>query len=116
MTYAVYSLVPALFLGIHAIKMTCTKSADRKLHLAKSKLSKVCAGLYLLIGAAMLVMRITFHFQPKHTHQFSHEHAWSFESSRSFLIRFWGVMQYGASIVLTICYIRSAHKIRKAAH
>ena len=115
MTYAVYSLFPALYLGYHAIRMSVASSTEAQLKRANCKVAKLIGFMYMILGAAMLAARICWHFQPKHTHQLSHQHEWSFEASRSFLIRFWGVMQFGASIILSVVYHRAAKSIKKAA-
>ena len=108
MTYGVYSLLPALYLGFHAFRMMSTSSAEKQLKRANCKVAGLIEFLYIGLGVLMVAFRVCIHFQPKHTHQLAHQHEWSFESSRSFLVRFWGFMQFGAAIILSALYHRSA--------
>ena len=115
MLYSVWSLIPALFLGIHAMRMVFTHKQEKALHRAKSLLAHICCGIYIVVAAALLYFRIRIHLQLPHTHQLSHQHEWSFENSMRHQIRFWGLLQYGLSFILTVSYLKHSHKIKKAA-
>ena len=116
MFYAVWSLIPALFLGIHAMRMVFTKKQEKSLHRAKSLWAKIASGFYLAILGYLIYWRVRIHLQIPHLHQLSHQHEWSFENAMSHMIRFWGLINYGLSFILTFSYLKHSHKIRKAAH
>ena len=59
---SVASLIPALFLGLHACKMVQENDQARKLELAHSCLAKVCSYLYLGILSLMILARLYIHF------------------------------------------------------
>ena len=63
--YSIGTLLPALFLGIHACKLAFAKSDDARLTLAASKLSKYICYFYTLILGAMILFRVYTHFQYK---------------------------------------------------
>ena len=109
--YSVFSLVPAILLGIHATKLACARDSQHKLELASSRRYKWVTSLYALLFGAMVAFRLFAHFQ--HSHQLGREHIVSYERSRKWLIYYWGVLQYGLTFVLCAAYRRVCHKIVK---
>ena len=111
--YSVGSLVPAIILGIHASKLSFAKTAEAKQNLAASTLCKIICYLYMALFAGCLVFRVFIHFQ--YSHQLAPEHVASYEKSRSFLIYYWGVLQYGFAWALTASYWIQIRKVAASA-
>ena len=109
--YSVFSLLPAIYLGIHAFKLAGAKDAEAKKHLVHNHLAKLSAFLYIAILLGMLGFRVFIHVQ--HRQQIGKEHIASYEKSRKFLIYYWGVLQYGLAIALSCSYLHRVHKVKK---
>ena len=63
--YSIGTLLPAIYLGIHACKLVFAKSDEARQTLASSKLSKYICYFYTFIFGAMVVFRLFTHFQHK---------------------------------------------------
>ena len=109
--YSVGSLLLAIALGIHATKLARADSLDERKKLAEHKTAKRFAYLYCAILAGMVIVRVYSHFQ--YNYQLSPEHIVSFEKSMKWQVYYWGVIQYGLAIVLSIAYL---HKARTTLH
>ena len=100
--YSIGTLIPAILLGVHACKIAYSSSMDSKIEMANKLTYKLIAALYYGIVAYMICFRIYIHVQ--WDCQLAKEHIVSYERSRTWLIYYWGVLQYGLSIALTVAY------------
>ena len=114
LVYSVGSLVPAIILGIHACKIAFAKSDEARQTLAASCLSKVIVWFYVATLGLCCAAEVYVHLK-SNTHQLGYETIVSFKRSRTFLIYYWIILQYGLAWVLMLSYVHVTRKISASA-
>ena len=108
LAYSIGTLLPAILLAIHNTKLEFAKSSEDKMKLADKKIYKYICYFYLTILAGMLCFRVFCRFQHRQNYP---QHIVSFDRSRTWLIYYYGWLQYTFSFLLTFVYMYTTRKL-----
>ena len=104
--YGWVSLLPALLLGSFAIRLSFAGSKDEKAKLLEGRcIYDICAIIYVVVAALMAVAFVYTKVHVQHQNP-GYQYIHSKWSSMNWNIYYFGVLQYGPSIVLTCLYRR----------
>ena len=113
LAYSIGSLIPAIALGIHAMKLTSKTDSAELVAAANSFMHKLICYFYVAIIACLALWTAYAHL--RQFHQLGPEKVVSYQRSVRWQIYIWYVLQYTPTWILTFSYLHKVNQINKSA-